>query len=72
MAKLSIFDQEEYRRWMKQAEATLSSAKRDKDYGDYNWCCFKAQQAAEFAVKGLLYGVGFTPSATLSKTFGRN
>ena len=24
----------------------------------YNWCCFKAQQAAEYAVKGLLYGFG--------------
>jgi HEPN domain-containing protein len=36
---------------MKQAEATLASAKRDKEAGDFNWSCFKAQQAAEFAVK---------------------
>lgn len=46
---------------MRQAEATLASAKRDKDAGDYNWACFKAQQAAEFAVKGLLYRIGFSP-----------
>jgi HEPN domain-containing protein len=61
MTKLPISDEEEYERWMKQAEATLASAKRDKEAGDYNWSCFKAQQAAEFAVKGLLYGIGFSP-----------
>jgi len=26
--------------------------------GDHNWACFKAHQAAGFAVKGLLYGAG--------------
>jgi len=61
MTKLPISDEEEYERWMRQAEATLASAKRDKEAGDYNWSCFKAQQAAEFAVKGLLYGIGFSP-----------
>jgi HEPN domain-containing protein len=25
--------------------------------GDFNWACFKAHQAAEFAVRGLLYGI---------------
>jgi HEPN domain-containing protein len=25
---------------------------------DFNWACFKAHQAAEFAVEGLLYGTG--------------
>jgi HEPN domain-containing protein len=48
----------EYERWLQQAERTLQSAERDKQSGDYNWSCFKAQQAAEFAVKGLLYGIG--------------
>lgn len=61
MVKLPLYDKEEYERWMRQAEATLSSAKRDMEAGDYNWSCFKAQQAAEFAVKGLLYGIGFSP-----------
>jgi len=40
------------------ARRTLESARRDVEGGDYNWACFKAHQAAEFAVKGLLYGVG--------------
>jgi HEPN domain-containing protein len=53
-----ITDKEECRRWLEQAKNTLKSAERDKQSGDYNWCCFKAQQAAEFALKGLLYGVG--------------
>jgi HEPN domain-containing protein len=53
-----ITDREECKRWLEQAEKTLESAERDKQAGDYNWCCFKAQQAAEFALKGLLYGIG--------------
>ncbi|MEM2950957.1 MAG: HEPN domain-containing protein [Nitrososphaeria archaeon] len=61
MVKVSIYDKDEYERWVKQADATLASAKRDRDAGDYNWSCFKAQQSAEFAVKGLLYGLGFSP-----------
>ena len=53
-----MFDREEFERWLKQAEKTLESAERDKNNEDYNWCCFKAQQAAEYAVKGLLCGFG--------------
>jgi HEPN domain-containing protein len=53
-----ITDKEECKRWLEQAENTLQSAEKDKQAGDYNWCCFKAQQAAEFALKGLLYGIG--------------
>jgi len=34
--------------------------RRYRDHGDYNWCCFKAQQTAEFTGKGLLYGIGFS------------
>lgn len=56
-----MFDNEEYDRWLKEAENTLRSAGSDKDNGFYNWCCFKCQQAAEFALKGLLYGLGLTP-----------
>ncbi len=55
---LLAFDREEYERWLKQATNTLQSAQKDKDSGYFNWACFKAQQAAEFAVKGLLYGLG--------------
>lgn len=43
---------------MKQAEHNLSSAERDAGAGDYAWACFKAQQAAEMAVKALLLGLG--------------
>lgn len=48
-------DIEEYERWIKSAEKTLQSAKGDLERGDYNWACFKAQQAAE---KAFLYGLG--------------
>lgn len=52
------FDHEEFERWFGQAEYTLQSAKRDLTASDYSWCCFKAQQAAEYALKGLLRGLG--------------
>jgi len=40
------------------SKKTLESARGDLNRGDYNWACFKAQQAAEFAVKALLHGLG--------------
>lgn len=54
----SLLDADEYTRWLDQARATLKSASSDLTAGDYNWSCFKAQQAAEYGVKGLLYGLG--------------
>ena len=54
----SLFDEEEFSRWMRQAEHTLTSAQRDSAEGDYGWACFKAQQAAEYAAKSLLRGLG--------------
>ncbi|MGC8973190.1 MAG: HEPN domain-containing protein [Thermoproteus sp.] len=51
-------DVKEYERWMAMARRTLDSAEADAARGDYNWACFKAHQAAEFALKALLYGVG--------------
>jgi HEPN domain-containing protein len=51
-------DVDEYDRWMKSATRTLESAKHDADHGDYNWACFKAHQAAEKALKALLWGAG--------------
>lgn len=56
--KNSFFDFEEFERWLDQAIYTLDSAKRDLTANDYSWCCFKAQQAAEYALKGLLRGLG--------------
>jgi len=55
------FDREEYERWLRQAEDTLESAEEDLRNRRFNWSCFKAQQAAEYAVKGLLYGLGSIP-----------
>jgi HEPN domain-containing protein len=48
----------EFSRWLVMARRTLESARRDAEGGDFNWACFKAHQAAEFAAKGLLYGAG--------------
>lgn len=54
----SLFDWDEFDRWFRQAEDTLRSAGNDLRSRDFNWACFKAQQAAEYAVKALLRGVG--------------
>ena len=51
-------DHEEYGRWLAQARHTLASARRDAGGRDYDWSCFKAQQAGEYALKGLLRGLG--------------
>lgn len=53
-------DWEEYERWLAQAKHTLASAERDAEEGDYDWASFKAQQAGEYALKGLLRGLGQT------------
>ena len=53
-----VFDSQEYERWIKQALYTLSLIDSDISCGGYSWACFKAQQAAEYALKALLRGVG--------------
>jgi HEPN domain-containing protein len=58
---MAMFKWAEYERWMKQVKRTLNSAHRDLEGGDYEWASFKAQQAAELAVKALLRGMGFAP-----------
>lgn len=45
---------------MAQAENTLASADHDLKDKDYNWACFKAQQAAEYSVKAFANGLGET------------
>lgn len=55
---MKLFDQEEYARWWGQAQHTLASARRDAQAGDFDWASFKAQQAGEYALKGLLRGLG--------------
>ncbi len=56
------FDRKEFERWRSQAENTLQSAREDSKQKRFNWSCFKAQQAAEYSVKGLLYGLGASPT----------
>lgn len=53
-----MLDETEYVRWIKASKGAVGSAQGDLERGDYNWACFKAQQAAEFAVKAVLHGLG--------------
>jgi len=53
-----MLDKEEFSRWFEQAKHTLLSAENDAKGGFFDWSCFKCQQAAEFSLKGLLYGLG--------------
>jgi HEPN domain-containing protein len=52
------FQLQPYNAWLQQAKRTLGSIKNDIGSGDFNWACFKAQQAAEYALKAFLYGKG--------------
>ncbi len=54
-----MLDEREFHRWLQQAEQTLRSAEWDEQ-GQlfWNWVCFKAEQAAHYAVKGLLRALG--------------
>ena len=52
-----MLDEKECSRWLRGAEETLGSAKRDLEEKDYNWACFKAHQAVEKSLKGLLWGL---------------
>src|SRR3990167_1234237 len=47
-------------RWMAQAEADFKAAETSARGGHFEWACFQAQQAAEKAVKSVLFGQGFT------------
>ena len=49
---------EEAKRWFMQALRDLKAAKDSLEDGNYEWSCFQAQQAAEKAVKALLYAHG--------------
>ena len=54
----SYLDEDEFNRWMKNAKTTLISAENDNSSKFYNWACFKAQQASEYAIKAYLRGTG--------------
>lgn len=57
-----MLDMDEYRRWLSQADYTYGSAIKDYNGGDYSWCCFKCQQAAEYALKAVLKACGISVS----------
>ena len=54
----AAFDCGEARRWLRQARYTLDSVRVDLEAGFHAWACFKAHQAAEYALKALLRGAG--------------
>jgi len=53
----SFYLDDNERRLMKSTELTLESAKRDLEFGDYSWTCFKTHQAVEKALKAFLWAV---------------
>ena len=53
-----MLDCPEARRWIRQAEYTIASARLDLQGGYYSWACFKAHQAGEYALKALLRASG--------------
>lgn len=44
--------------WLRQAKKDLQHAFRSIEFGDYEWSCFSAQQAAEKGVKALYQALG--------------
>ncbi|CCC81944.1 HEPN domain-containing protein [Thermoproteus tenax] len=46
------------RDWFRQALRDLEHARRSLEFGDYEWACFAAHQAAEKAVKALYQCLG--------------
>jgi HEPN domain-containing protein len=51
--------------WLRQARKDLQHALKSIDFGDYEWSCFSAQQAAEKGVKALY-------QALRAEAFGRS
>ena len=47
-----------YLDWLRQAEADHAHAIHSLGDGDYEWCCFSAQQSAEKAVEALFLKKG--------------
>jgi HEPN domain-containing protein len=52
-------NREEAGRWFRQAEHDLEAADISMKGGSSAWACFQSQQAAEKAVKALLYEAGY-------------
>ena len=59
-------NREEATRWLRQAECDLAAEHVSMQGASYEWACFQAQQAAEKAVKSLLYAAGYRKILTHS------
>lgn len=53
-----MVDVDEFERWMAMATDARRSAEAQRREGYPHWACFLCEQAAQFAVKALLHGVG--------------
>lgn len=51
-------DEREFKKWFEEAGSTIKAIDSDLRDGNFNWACFKAQQASEFALKAILWGCG--------------
>ncbi len=51
-------DAAEMERWRSEASRVRAGAARDREAGDHSLACFRAEQAVQLAVKGLLHAVG--------------
>jgi HEPN domain-containing protein len=64
-----MLDEEEFARWLGEARSTFEAIDNDIKGKKYNWACFKAHQAAEIALKGLLWGSGLPAFGHSVKAF---
>jgi HEPN domain-containing protein len=55
---MTLLDGEEFERWRGQSSATRDAARVTAEGGSWSWSCFLSEQAAQYAVKGLLHGIG--------------
>lgn len=53
-----MLDEAEFERWYATGRDALEGADHQMERGSFHWACFLAEQAAQFALKGLLLGLG--------------
>ncbi|MDP8932035.1 MAG: HEPN domain-containing protein [Actinomycetota bacterium] len=53
-----LLDEPEFARWHAAAVEAIDIARAQIGLDAYHWSCFLAEQGAQFAVKGLLHGLG--------------
>ncbi|MGI8576093.1 MAG: HEPN domain-containing protein [Egibacteraceae bacterium] len=53
-----MLDEAEYQRWRESAADAAEQAAAQRHGASYHWACFLAEQAAQFALKALLHGIG--------------